>query len=185
MLRPSGRPLSARARCCSAPPVCWRASGQHPLAVPGAPRGVRCRPGRRPLRRGRQDDHRRRRHRRARHGPAPRRAGGRARGRPGRSARDRVRPRSSLRQRLPREGPARDRRGRQQPSHAPEASRTAQKRCFLHRSNALQRFRSCSRGLSAEGSRACGRAGIVGDRPRLLRHRETSALSGRPSGRNP
>ena len=67
------------------------------LALPRPSRRIRGRAGRRPLRRGRQADHRRRRHRRDRHGAAPGRARGRPRGRPGDPARARVRPAAPLR----------------------------------------------------------------------------------------
>ena len=81
-------------------------AGDLPLALPRAAARVRRRPGRRALRRGRQDDHRRRRLGRDRHGAAPGRPGGRPRGRPGRPARDRVRPAAALRRRLPAKAPA-------------------------------------------------------------------------------
>ena len=58
-------------------------------------------PGRRPLRRGRQDDHRGRGLGRHRHGLPPGRPGGRAGGRPGGPARHRVRPAAPFRLRLP------------------------------------------------------------------------------------
>ena len=61
-------------------------AGDRPLALPRAAARLRRRPGRRPLRRGRQGDHRRRRLRRHRHGPAPGRPRGRPRGRRRRSS---------------------------------------------------------------------------------------------------
>ena len=83
----AGRPRSAPARWCSAPPACSTGrQGDRPLALPRAAARVRRRAGRRPLGRGRQVPDRGGRLRRDRHGAPPGRQGGRARSSPRRSS---------------------------------------------------------------------------------------------------